>query len=101
MKGKLLGYLDLLHLFLQVPPQPRRAAPITPPPPEKQRNSLRAGWTLRKQKCNFSLSQLMLSCTNTLFLEVSFSFTPLSVTGSLSLSLTLSFSPSLPPSSRA
>uniref|UniRef100_A0A674N4S6 NCK interacting protein with SH3 domain n=1 Tax=Takifugu rubripes TaxID=31033 RepID=A0A674N4S6_TAKRU len=26
----------------QVPPQPRRAAPITPPPPEKQRNSLRA-----------------------------------------------------------
>uniref|UniRef100_H3DB04 NCK interacting protein with SH3 domain n=1 Tax=Tetraodon nigroviridis TaxID=99883 RepID=H3DB04_TETNG len=27
----------------QVPPQPRRAAPITPPPPEKQRNSLRAG----------------------------------------------------------
>uniref|UniRef100_H2TVZ8 NCK interacting protein with SH3 domain n=1 Tax=Takifugu rubripes TaxID=31033 RepID=H2TVZ8_TAKRU len=27
---------------MQVPPQPRRAAPITPPPPEKQRNSLRA-----------------------------------------------------------
>uniref|UniRef100_A0A4W6ES79 NCK interacting protein with SH3 domain n=1 Tax=Lates calcarifer TaxID=8187 RepID=A0A4W6ES79_LATCA len=25
--------------FYQVPPQPRRAAPITPPPPEKQRNS--------------------------------------------------------------
>uniref|UniRef100_A0A8C4GNG0 NCK interacting protein with SH3 domain n=1 Tax=Dicentrarchus labrax TaxID=13489 RepID=A0A8C4GNG0_DICLA len=25
--------------LLQVPPQPRRAAPITPPPPEKQRNS--------------------------------------------------------------
>ncbi|XP_058486918.1 NCK-interacting protein with SH3 domain-like isoform X1 [Solea solea] len=24
--------------FYQVPPQPRRAAPITPPPPEKQRN---------------------------------------------------------------
>ncbi|KAI3370073.1 hypothetical protein L3Q82_024875 [Scortum barcoo] len=29
--------------FYQVPPQPRRAAPITPPPPEKQRNSRRAG----------------------------------------------------------
>ncbi|KAM7006839.1 NCK-interacting protein with SH3 domain isoform 2-T2 [Tautogolabrus adspersus] len=28
--------------FYQVPPQPRRAAPITPPPPEKQRNSRRA-----------------------------------------------------------
>ncbi|TDH14025.1 hypothetical protein EPR50_G00039390 [Perca flavescens] len=27
--------------FYQVPPQPRRAAPITPPPPEKQRNSQR------------------------------------------------------------
>ncbi|XP_071350522.1 NCK-interacting protein with SH3 domain isoform X2 [Trachinotus anak] len=27
--------------FYQVPPQPRRAAPITPPPPEKQRNSRR------------------------------------------------------------
>ncbi|XP_049439189.1 NCK-interacting protein with SH3 domain-like isoform X4 [Epinephelus fuscoguttatus] len=26
---------------MQVPPQPRRAAPITPPPPEKQRNSRR------------------------------------------------------------
>lgn len=29
--------------LLQVPPQPRRAAPITPPPPEKQRNSRRPG----------------------------------------------------------
>lgn len=28
--------------FYQVPPQPRRAAPITPPPPEKQRNSRRS-----------------------------------------------------------
>lgn len=27
--------------FYQVPPQPRRAAPITPPPPEKQRNNRR------------------------------------------------------------
>ncbi|XP_038135842.1 NCK-interacting protein with SH3 domain-like isoform X2 [Cyprinodon tularosa] len=27
--------------FYQVPPQPRRAAPITPPPPEKQRNTRR------------------------------------------------------------
>ncbi|XP_045931746.1 NCK-interacting protein with SH3 domain-like isoform X2 [Micropterus dolomieu] len=27
--------------FYQVPPQPRRAAPITPPPPEKQRSSRR------------------------------------------------------------
>lgn len=27
--------------FYQVPPQPRRAAPVTPPPPEKQRNSRR------------------------------------------------------------
>ncbi|KAM3878180.1 NCK-interacting protein with SH3 domain [Diretmus argenteus] len=27
--------------FYQVPPQPRRAAPITPPPPEKQRGSRR------------------------------------------------------------
>ncbi|KAF3689874.1 NCK-interacting protein with SH3 domain 54 kDa VacA-interacting protein [Channa argus] len=27
--------------FYQVPPQPRRAAPITPPPPEKQRNRRR------------------------------------------------------------
>lgn len=27
--------------FYQVPPQPRRAAPITPPPPEKQRNHRR------------------------------------------------------------
>uniref|UniRef100_A0A3B4YL64 NCK interacting protein with SH3 domain n=1 Tax=Seriola lalandi dorsalis TaxID=1841481 RepID=A0A3B4YL64_SERLL len=31
--------------FYQVPPQPRRAAPITPPPPEKQRNSRRPGHT--------------------------------------------------------
>uniref|UniRef100_A0A673C2Y3 SH3 domain-containing protein n=1 Tax=Sphaeramia orbicularis TaxID=375764 RepID=A0A673C2Y3_9TELE len=30
---------------LQVPPQPRRAAPVTPPPPEKQRNSRRPGCT--------------------------------------------------------
>uniref|UniRef100_A0A665TCQ5 SH3 domain-containing protein n=1 Tax=Echeneis naucrates TaxID=173247 RepID=A0A665TCQ5_ECHNA len=30
--------------LLQVPPQPRRAAPITPPPPEKQR-SRRPGYT--------------------------------------------------------
>uniref|UniRef100_A0A667YTB2 NCK interacting protein with SH3 domain n=1 Tax=Myripristis murdjan TaxID=586833 RepID=A0A667YTB2_9TELE len=29
--------------FYQVPPQPRRAAPITPPPPEKQRASRRPG----------------------------------------------------------
>ncbi|KAK2862106.1 hypothetical protein Q5P01_001639 [Channa striata] len=28
--------------FYQVPPQPRRAAPITPPPPEKQRNIRRS-----------------------------------------------------------
>ncbi|XP_022049684.2 NCK-interacting protein with SH3 domain isoform X1 [Acanthochromis polyacanthus] len=27
--------------FYQVPPQPRRAAPITPPPPEKQKNNRR------------------------------------------------------------
>ncbi|KAK5615198.1 hypothetical protein CRENBAI_004480 [Crenichthys baileyi] len=27
--------------FYQVPPQPRRAAPVTPPPPEKQRNNRR------------------------------------------------------------
>uniref|UniRef100_A0A8C4EQG6 NCK interacting protein with SH3 domain n=1 Tax=Dicentrarchus labrax TaxID=13489 RepID=A0A8C4EQG6_DICLA len=35
-------YIDPVSLpasLLQVPPQPRRAAPITPPPPEKQRNS--------------------------------------------------------------
>lgn len=28
--------------FYQVPPQPRRAAPVTPPPPEKQRNLQRS-----------------------------------------------------------
>ncbi|XP_074533534.1 NCK-interacting protein with SH3 domain [Halichoeres trimaculatus] len=28
--------------FYQVPPQPRRVAPVTPPPPEKQRNNRRA-----------------------------------------------------------
>ncbi|XP_061688185.1 NCK-interacting protein with SH3 domain-like [Syngnathoides biaculeatus] len=38
----LSGSMDSMHGgqpgFYQVPPQPRRAAPITPPPPEKQRN---------------------------------------------------------------
>ncbi|XP_061730235.1 NCK-interacting protein with SH3 domain-like [Nerophis ophidion] len=41
----LSGSMDSMHAqpgFYQVPPQPRRAAPITPPPPEKQRNSRRA-----------------------------------------------------------
>nr|XP_061813666.1 NCK-interacting protein with SH3 domain-like [Nerophis lumbriciformis] len=40
----LSGSMDSMHGepgFYQVPPQPRRAAPITPPPPEKQRNSRR------------------------------------------------------------
>nr|XP_057911301.1 NCK-interacting protein with SH3 domain-like isoform X1 [Doryrhamphus excisus] len=41
----LSGSMDSMHRepgVYQVPPQPRRAAPITPPPPEKQRNSQRA-----------------------------------------------------------
>ncbi|XP_049439180.1 NCK-interacting protein with SH3 domain-like isoform X2 [Epinephelus fuscoguttatus] len=40
----LSGSMDSMQVeqsFYQVPPQPRRAAPITPPPPEKQRNSRR------------------------------------------------------------
>ncbi|KAM9759191.1 NCK-interacting protein with SH3 domain [Menidia menidia] len=40
----LSGSMDSMHGeqgFYQIPPQPRRAAPITPPPPEKQRNSRR------------------------------------------------------------
>ncbi|XP_042360793.1 NCK-interacting protein with SH3 domain-like isoform X2 [Plectropomus leopardus] len=40
----LSGSMDSMQAeqgFYQVPPQPRRAAPITPPPPEKQRNSRR------------------------------------------------------------
>ncbi|KAM7422612.1 hypothetical protein PAMA_010582 [Pampus argenteus] len=40
----LSGSIDSMQAeqgFYQVPPQPRRAAPITPPPPEKQRNSRR------------------------------------------------------------
>uniref|UniRef100_A0A3Q1BIQ4 SH3 domain-containing protein n=1 Tax=Amphiprion ocellaris TaxID=80972 RepID=A0A3Q1BIQ4_AMPOC len=38
-----LDHQPFLCLFLQVPPQPRRAAPITPPPPEKQKNNRRPG----------------------------------------------------------
>uniref|UniRef100_A0AAZ3P4G5 SH3 domain-containing protein n=1 Tax=Oncorhynchus tshawytscha TaxID=74940 RepID=A0AAZ3P4G5_ONCTS len=34
---------DNVQGLYQVPPQPRRAAPITPPPPEKQRASRRPG----------------------------------------------------------
>uniref|UniRef100_A0A6Q2ZDA3 SH3 domain-containing protein n=1 Tax=Esox lucius TaxID=8010 RepID=A0A6Q2ZDA3_ESOLU len=34
---------DNVQGFYQVPPQPRRAAPITPPPPEKQRANRRQG----------------------------------------------------------
>ncbi|XP_041836916.1 NCK-interacting protein with SH3 domain-like [Melanotaenia boesemani] len=40
----LSGSMDSMHAeqgFYQIPPQPRRAAPITPPPPEKQKNHRR------------------------------------------------------------
>uniref|UniRef100_A0A8C4EN96 NCK interacting protein with SH3 domain n=1 Tax=Dicentrarchus labrax TaxID=13489 RepID=A0A8C4EN96_DICLA len=54
------------HLFslpaslLQVPPQPRRAAPITPPPPEKQRNSRRV-IPVHSPLCNWSSLSFPLS----------------------------------------
>uniref|UniRef100_A0A6Q2YAN9 SH3 domain-containing protein n=1 Tax=Esox lucius TaxID=8010 RepID=A0A6Q2YAN9_ESOLU len=38
---------DNVQGFYQVPPQPRRAAPITPPPPEKQRANRRQGDCLK------------------------------------------------------
>uniref|UniRef100_A0A8C4GNF2 NCK interacting protein with SH3 domain n=1 Tax=Dicentrarchus labrax TaxID=13489 RepID=A0A8C4GNF2_DICLA len=40
-QGKSLVNNDANPSLRAVPPQPRRAAPITPPPPEKQRNSRR------------------------------------------------------------
>uniref|UniRef100_A0A667YCU9 NCK interacting protein with SH3 domain n=1 Tax=Myripristis murdjan TaxID=586833 RepID=A0A667YCU9_9TELE len=42
--------------FYQVPPQPRRAAPITPPPPEKQRASRRPGQS--------SVSDIIMPCSH-------------------------------------
>uniref|UniRef100_A0A3P8ZPK2 SH3 domain-containing protein n=1 Tax=Esox lucius TaxID=8010 RepID=A0A3P8ZPK2_ESOLU len=47
---------DNVQGFYQVPPQPRRAAPITPPPPEKQRANRRQGSGLSPSVSSGSLN---------------------------------------------